>query len=142
MREKIERVIFWLTIIVSVLSVIFIITTYFGWYVPSSSIPIFLGIIALSIYLNFMLQKGSDKKKEILLLFVISQYVNILISGIIYNLWSSDQIFTKQGITQMSIFVLLVLSIALLLSYVRAKINYKQVRGNQRHSEAWRISKK
>lgn len=142
MREKIERILFWLTIVVSALSVLFIVTTYFGWYIPSSSISIFLGIVALSIYLNFVLQKSSNKKREILLLFVLSLYVNILISGTIYSIWSSEQIFTKQGITKMSIFVIFILSVALITSYIRAKVNYKQVRGNQRHSEAWRISNK
>lgn len=142
LRERIDKFVLWMTIITSVLSVLFLVTTYLGWFVPSPSIVMFFGIISLALYVSSILDKNSSRKKEVLLLFVISLYINIFISGTIYRAWTSETIFTKEGITQMSVFLLLVLSIALIVAYIRAKVNYKQVRGNQRHNNMWRISKK
>lgn len=142
MNEAMKKIQLWGTIGTSIIGAVLLLTSYFDWFVPSPTFSIILGIIAFGLYANHVLQRDGDRKKEVFLLFIISIYINLFISGSIYNLWTSEAIFTKQGITQMSIFVFLILSIAMIISYVRAKMNYKKVRGNQRHSEAWQITKK
>lgn len=142
MNESMKKIQFWGTTATGVIGFVLLLTSYFAWFVPSPTISIIVGVLSLTLYGSHLLQREGNKKKEVIHLFIISLYLNLVISSTIYNLWSYETIFTKQGITQLSIFVFLILGIALIISYVRAKVNYKQVRGNQRHSEAWQITKK
>lgn len=142
MREKSLKVQNWLSAIVFLGGLALIFTTYKGIFIPSPWLSLNLGLLALGLYGIHMYRKEPNKKKEILLLFTVSVYANLIISAFIYSIWSFEKIFTKQGITQMSIFVFMVLSIYLCVAYIRARITYKQVKGNQRHNEAWHVSKK
>lgn len=142
MKETSVKIQRWLYVILLLVGLTLIVTTYKGWYVASPFLSFNLGLLSVGLYGIHMFQKEGNRKKEVLLLFITSLYVNLIISAFIYKIWSYDTIFTKQGITQMSIFVFALLSIYLIIAYVRARITYKQVKGNQRHNEAWHVSKK
>lgn len=142
MREISEKIQKWLSVFLLLAGVVFIITAYLDWFVPSPFLSFNLGLLTLGLFIIHMIRREDNRKKEVMLISTILLYLNLMISGFIYKIWSFEAIFTKQGITKMFIFVLLIISIYLVIAYVRAKINYKQVKGNQRHSEAWHVTKK
>lgn len=142
MAEKSRKIQNWLSIILIAVAVVLLITTYKAWFVPSPLISFNLALLTLGLFGLHVYRKEGNRKKEVLLLLATLSYVNLIISGFIYSIWSYEAIFTKKGITQMSIFVFLLVSLYLTIAYVRARITYKQVKGNQRHNEAWHVSKK
>lgn len=141
LREKSILVQIWLSVILLILGIILIVTTYQDIFVPSPTLSFNLGLLSIALFGLQVLRKEGNRKKEVMLLSTVAIYINLLISGFIYKIWSFETIFTKQGITKMMMFILLVLSVYLIVAYVRAKITYKQVKGNQRHNESWRVSK-
>lgn len=142
MREKSVKIQNWLTLLLVVAGTGLIATAYMDWYVPSPLLSFNLGLLSFGLFGIQLLRKDHNRKKEFMLLSAGLLYLNLLISGFVYRIWKYETIFTKQGITKMFIFVLLILSIYLIVAYIRAKITYKQVKGNQRHSEAWHVTKK
>ncbi|WP_277679942.1 hypothetical protein [Gracilibacillus dipsosauri] len=142
MREKSLKIQKWLIIILTVLAAVLLITTWQGWFLVSPLIYFNLALLSLGLYGIHMYQKEGNKNKEVYLLSITAIYINLAISTFIHNIWSTEKIFTQQGITKLSIFVFLAMSVYLAIAYIRARITYKQVKGNQRHNETWHVTKK
>lgn len=142
MKEKSIKIQFWLSVILLIVGLGLLLSAYMGWYIPSPYLSFNLTLLSAGLFGIHVLRKDTDRKKEVMLLLTITLYINLIISSFIYKIWSYETVFTKQGITKMSIFIFLILGIYLTIAYVRARITYKQVKGNQRHNEAWHVSKK
>ena len=142
MREKSLKIQKWLIIILTVLAAVLLITTWQGWFLVSPLIHFNLALLSLGLYGIHMYQKEGNKNKEVYLLSITAIYINLAISTFIHNIWSTEKIFTQQGITKLSIFVFLAMSVYLAIAYIRARSTYKQVKGNQRHNETWHVTKK
>lgn len=116
------------------------ITVYKDWFIPSPFTCFVLVMSSLGLYAVHVLQQQLNRVKEISLLFSIGTFINLLISVFVYNIWKWETVFTKQGMSKMFLFVLLLTTIYLIVAYVRAKISYKKVKGNQRDNNKWRVS--
>lgn len=116
------------------------ISVYNAWLIPSSFICFIFAMVSLGLYAVHVLQQQVNRVKEISLLFSLATFVNLLISTFVYKLWKWEAIFNKQGITNMLLIILLLTTIYLIVAYVRAKISYKKVKGNQRDNDKWRVT--
>lgn len=131
----------WTSAVLFIGGVILVVTTYKGWFVPSPLMAFNLGLLSLGLLTFQIIRKGGNRKKEAWLLFTTTLYINLFISSIIYKIWPYEKVFTKIGITQMTMFVLFILGIYLNIAYIRAKITYKRVKGNQRSNQSWHVTK-
>ncbi|GAE93061.1 hypothetical protein JCM21714_2097 [Gracilibacillus boraciitolerans JCM 21714] len=57
-------------------------------------------------------------------------------------IWKWEAIFTNVTMTKITLAMMMLLTIYGVMAYVRAKISYKKVRGNQRHNKTWRVGRK
>jgi carbon starvation protein CstA len=120
----------------------FLVSTYKEWFLPSPFTSFILGMMSLALYIVHILQKQVNRTKEITLISLIFVYVNLCISAYIYEVWKYEAIFNKAEMMKVFLILFLVISIYLVFAYVRVKISYKKVKGNQKHNETWKISKK
>lgn len=142
MRKRSLLIQNWIAGLLGVTAIVFVIALWQEWFLVSPLIHFNLGLLSLGLFGIHVYNKETNRVKEVYLLLLVALYINLIISTFIYNIWSYETMFTKQGITQMSLFVFFALSIYLTIAYVRARITYKRVKGNQRHNETWKVTKK
>ncbi|MBB6447866.1 hypothetical protein [Bacillus benzoevorans] len=111
-------------------------TTFMDWFIPSPLISFIFEMLALGLF-----AVARDKRKETLTLFSIATYINLIIASFIYKIWTFETIFTRIEMTRFSLLIFLLISLLLIIAYLRAKKSYKQVQGNQPHNNSWHISK-
>lgn len=142
MKESSLKVQTWLTWILLIVGISFLITTYYDLYVPNAFTTFCLEVFVIGMLVVHNIQQNGNRVKEAALVFINTLYINLLLSGVVYRLWKWETILTQQGITRMSLVFLLILGIYVVIAYVRVKISYKKVKGNQRHNKSWRVSRK
>lgn len=130
----------WMIAAVTFLSALFIIMIYAGWFYPP--VQVVLGIFALSGIMYGMVQfsKGGSKKEITMLSNTLAQAM-IWVSTYSYYHWEWESIITNRGMSLVVLTTLAPLAIYVVVGYVRLKGNYKSVRGNQRHSQQWKVTK-
>lgn len=141
-KETMLKVHFWLSIILFLVIAALLLSAYKNWFFVSPLLTFNLGILAIGLYAVHMVVKEGNKLKEVFLLFTLSLCATLFISTLLHDIWVYENILTKLELTRITIILLLILGIYLTIAYIRARITYKQVKGNQRHSEAWHVSKK
>ena len=132
-------------ILMTVLSVIglgFLASVYKELYIPSPFMCFILGMLSLALYIVHVLQQQVNRKKEIALISLVLVYINLFFSAFIYEIWKYEAIFTNAEMTRLFLVLFSLLSIYGVFAYVRVKISYKRVKGNQKHNTKWKISKR
>ncbi|MEC1158691.1 hypothetical protein [Cytobacillus horneckiae] len=137
-----EKVQFYLSAILTLTAITLLVTTFNGLFVPSPFMGFILTILSLGLYTVHVLQKQTNKFKEVLLVALSLLFPVLIISSLIYKVWVWEAFFTKHGITQLTLSSFIVLAAYLCMAYVRAKVSYKRVKGNQKHNTKWRLNKK
>lgn len=143
MKETSFKIQNWASIILFILCVAMLLATYFDVFIPSPLFSFNLALLSIGLFAVYLYRKEGNKKREVILLFTTLSYVNLMISGFLYKIWTYEAILTKLGFTRLSIILFLLVSVYLSLAFIRARITYKQVKGgNQRHNQMWKVSKK
>ncbi|MBA2176815.1 hypothetical protein H0266_18205 [Halobacillus locisalis] len=130
----------WMIAAVTFLSALFFVTIYADWFYPP--VQVVLTIFALSgiMYGIVQYQKGGNKKELILLSNTLAQAM-VWVSTYSYHYWEWESIITNRGMSLVVLTTLIPLAVYIVVGYVRLKVNYKSVRGNQRHSQQWKVTK-
>ncbi len=123
-------------------SIIFYILAYVGKLVISPMWALNLIILTIGLFVLHWLRKEGKKIWEVFYFFSILNYFMLMIASFIYQVWTFEKIFTKLGITKLSLFLFFLVTIYLTIVYARVKTNYKTVKGNQRHNTTWRVNRK
>ncbi|WP_047980664.1 hypothetical protein [Ornithinibacillus contaminans] len=113
---------------------------YKEWYIPSPFVCFIFGLISTALYVVHIAQQQYNRVKEISILFSIGLFANLFLSILIYGIWEWEVIFSKQSLFRFLMFLFLLTTVYLIVAYIRAKISYKKVKGNQRENNKWRVS--
>lgn len=114
---------------------------YQGWYVPSPFVLIIFGLTTALLYAIHVVMVQGNRNKEVVIVSTLAIYLAMLLTSGIHHIWQWTFI-SQENITKMGLAIFLLGGAYLVLAYVRVKITYKRVKGNQPHSQKWRVSPK
>lgn len=107
-----------------------------GVTIPEPMEILAIGAVGTFLYYGYKTISGERyKRADQLMMLVITFYISLFLSCVLYSVWTFDQVFGALSVTKVILFLLLLLSIYGNLLYIRAVSSYKKKRGNQRIKE-------
>lgn len=123
-------------------AIAFMVSAFFGWFTPPLFVCFVFAVITATVFAIYTRLDELERKVEMEYLAITGAHLSLMVVAAFEDIYTWEGVISKPTFMKLLILLLVVMVTYAITAYFRAKSNYRKVRGNQKHSNKWRVSKK